>query len=408
MKKPTIIGACTPEAVVSTDGVLLPPSSSKESIRMRRSPQSAARLAPVLPMRSIEDRITATADRSTGFDYLRLGLAVSILVTHTWATSFGEAHINDRLSPWITVCFMPALVPCFFALSGFLVAGSLERCRTLIAFLGLRALRIFPALAAETLLSAFLIGPLVTTFGPVRYFSDPAFWSYLGNMLGHVQFDLPGVFLTNPTPGIVNRQLWTVPYELYCYLTLSAVALLGRQWIKLNVSVVIAAVIAAYVLGHLSKRDDILQLANFQLVLCFLIGVALFLYRQYVPWSPVIAAIGVGLYLIGTWRQSVWALVGWFGLTYATIYVGLLNPRKVALLAGADYSYGIYLYHYVILQTIVLVLNAPWWLGLILGLPAALAFAATSWRLIESPALQLRSHLFAAEAARLRKPPLQR
>jgi peptidoglycan/LPS O-acetylase OafA/YrhL len=187
--------------------------------------------------------------------------------------------------------------------------------------LGAARAAIFPALAAETLLSAFLIGPLVTTFGPVRYFSDPTFWSYLGNMIDHVQFDLPGVFLTNPTPGIVNRQLWTVPYELYCYLALSAVALLGRQWIKLNVSVVIAAMIA-YVLGHLSKRDDIIHLlANFQLVLCFLIGVALF--------------------FVSAMRSVV------------------ASHRRHR-------------------------------------------------RLIESPALQLRSHLFAAGAALLRKPLLQR
>ena len=36
-------------------------------------------------------------------------------------------------------------VDVFFVLSGFLIAGSLERCGSLISFLGLRALRIVPA-----------------------------------------------------------------------------------------------------------------------------------------------------------------------------------------------------------------------------------------------------------------------
>jgi peptidoglycan/LPS O-acetylase OafA/YrhL len=51
----------------------------------------------------------------------------------------------------------------FFALSGFLVAGSPERSKTLLTFLGLRAIRIYPALGVEVVLSALLIGTAVTT-----------------------------------------------------------------------------------------------------------------------------------------------------------------------------------------------------------------------------------------------------
>jgi peptidoglycan/LPS O-acetylase OafA/YrhL len=50
----------------------------------------------------------------------------------------------------------------FFALSGFLVAGSFERCKTIVSFGGLRVLRLMPALAVDTVLGALLLGPIFT------------------------------------------------------------------------------------------------------------------------------------------------------------------------------------------------------------------------------------------------------
>ena len=60
----------------------------------------------------------------------------------------------------------------FFCLSGFLVAGSLERCRTPISFAGLRIFRIFPALVVEVLLSALILGPLLTHYSLKMYFMN--------------------------------------------------------------------------------------------------------------------------------------------------------------------------------------------------------------------------------------------
>jgi peptidoglycan/LPS O-acetylase OafA/YrhL len=49
------------------------------------------------------------------------------------------------------------------------------------------------------------------------------------NIVGHVHFALPGVFANNPLPSIVNGQLWTIPFELYCYITLAAVTFIGLK-----------------------------------------------------------------------------------------------------------------------------------------------------------------------------------
>jgi peptidoglycan/LPS O-acetylase OafA/YrhL len=109
------------------------------------------------------------------------------------------------------------ILPMFFALSGFLVTGSLFRTRTLTEFIALRLLRLVPALAVEVTLSAVVLGALFTSLPIGQYFSDPAFWKYFLNIAGRIHYSLPGVFQDNPIP-IVNISLWTIPYELEWYL----------------------------------------------------------------------------------------------------------------------------------------------------------------------------------------------
>jgi|GEM_PF-5530545 len=71
---------------------------------------------------SLAERLNATNGRPSGFDYLRLGLAISVVIVHSVKTTYG----NDA-ELWVTPLrpFVRAIIPMFFALSGFLVAGSL-------------------------------------------------------------------------------------------------------------------------------------------------------------------------------------------------------------------------------------------------------------------------------------------
>jgi peptidoglycan/LPS O-acetylase OafA/YrhL len=171
----------------------------------------------------LKDRLIATGGRPSGFDYLRLWLAISVVFIHCPTTTIGaDPFVDTPLNS-----FVRAVLPMFFALSGFLVAGSLERSKTLLTFLGLRVIRIYPALAVEVVLSAFLIGAFVTTHPLTGYFSDPLFFLYLRNALGDIHYFLPGGFANNPWPGMVNFQLWTVPFELLCYVLLTALVLFG-------------------------------------------------------------------------------------------------------------------------------------------------------------------------------------
>ena len=181
---------------------------------------------------TLADKLVQSKYRPSGFDYIRLILALSVISFHSLAITYGVAwagaafNRNAFVTPAVKMVTV-FILPSFFALSGFLVAGSLERNRSLFVFLGLRAIRIVPALSVEVFLSALLLGPLLTKLPLAEYFTNFKFRIYFLNILGIVHFQLPGVFTQNPIPNVVNGQLWTVPVEMKSYVVLAIMALLG-------------------------------------------------------------------------------------------------------------------------------------------------------------------------------------
>jgi peptidoglycan/LPS O-acetylase OafA/YrhL len=357
---------------------------------------------------TIAQRMSETGGRPTGFDYLRLGLAVTILCWHSVVTSYGS-DVQTAVDSSLARPLMAVLLPAFFTLSGFLVAGSLERSKTIGMFVGLRAIRIFPALAVESLIAALILGPLLTTRPVLGYFADPQFHAYFLNILGDPHFYLPGVFTSTPF-NQVNSQLATIPYELRCYIMLTALALLGA--VRRPV-VLLGAMLALTALGigwtAIDRPHDLTEasgpVAGWLLIVSFLAGVLIYLYRERIAWRWRwgVGALVLGLVLLDVPMGETLAV---FPLAYATVFFGLTNAPKTGVLKGADYSYGIFLYGFAVQQTYVLL--APdgrhWWLNIAVTLPATTAVAALSWHLVEKPALGLRTQLAKLEARWLARP----
>src|SRR5579872_1763104 len=201
------------------------------------------------PIYSIQDRLNATNNRPSGFDYLRIVLAVCVVLWHVPFLIWGR--FDGPNMSWLNpVAF--SIVPLFFALSGFLVAGSVDRSQTIVMFLGLRALRIAPALIVEILLSALILGPLLTTLTLKDYFSSNEFHLYFLNLTGYIHYYLPGVFKANKH-AFVNGQLWTVPYELVIYFVLSCLAAIGLYRRKSFLLLVVGLYYAAQVVNTILR-----------------------------------------------------------------------------------------------------------------------------------------------------------
>jgi peptidoglycan/LPS O-acetylase OafA/YrhL len=325
--------------------------------------------------------------RTVGFDYMRLSLAVVILVWHSFAVVQGPTPTSDS---WYVLVMRSAL-PLFFALSGFLVASSLERLDHLPSFLAARFLRIFPALIVETLLSAFLLGAFLTVLPLGAYFADAEFHRYMLNIFGYVHFDLPGVFKTNPVPW-VNRSLWTVPFELECYVALAVLYLAGlfRRPAALALVLFAACVLCAWMYRDYSYATSPLVPGRL-LIAYYLAGNLVFKLRDRLPGGIVVALLmfALSVALLGnTWTTFLSPLP----VAYASAALGCTAPRRIPVIFDGDYSYGMYLYAFPIQQACYQMMP-----GTSVAANALLAtgitaiFAVFSWHMIEKPVLKYKS-----------------
>lgn len=354
-------------------------------------------------MPSIQEKLATSGNRPAGFDYMRLILATGVIAQHTVNVSYGQASAVAMFHSPARVVWGPIL-PMFFALSGFLVAGSLERNRSLIGFLGLRAIRLAPALACEVTLSALVLGPALTILSLQAYVASPEFRAYFLNILGLIHYHLPGLFLNNPLPRMVNAQLWTIPAELKCYIALGALGFFGvisRKSLTIWILIVMQVSLLILALKSWASSPDVVPIPA--LVGCFLAGVCGFRMRESLRlnvWAALGAAAIVGVLLLtphGDWLLPIPA-------AYLTVFLGTLNPKRNKVLLSGDYSYGLYLYGYPIQQAVATQpWSHAWWINFLVAYPLAFALATASWWLVEKPAMGLKKFLYVIEDFGLRQ-----
>ena len=355
-----------------------------------------------------------------GFLLLRYGLAITIFLSHAHGLSkplttalFVSGELAQDAAGWegpIRPVYV-ALVPAFFALSGFLVAGSAFRLRSTTTFLGFRALRIFPALIVEVTLSALVLGSILTTLPLSEYLTHPQFFRYFGNMVGWVSFLLPGVF-EQSRERVVNGNLWTLPSELDCYIITAVLMSLGIIYQKNSMTALVLFATAVFVIlnGFSGFGVTQWQLAGHTVTYYFFVGLIFFLWKDRIPLSWSIFTISlVASYAFLYFHHTIY-LASPF-LVYCTVFLGVIGLPEVKWLNGKDYSYGIYLYGFPIIQATLCI--APSLRGHvvvvgIISLTTTVLFAALSWTFIEKPALKLKRHLPRIGAMQLRWPPTDR
>ncbi len=217
----------------------------------------------------------------------------------------------------------------------------------MVTFIGHRVVRILPALAVEITLSALILGPLLTQLPLQQYFSGSEFASYFMNILGDIHYRLPGLFAYNPTHYTVNTSLWTIPYELYCYLALIVLACFGALRSPLKILMLIVPTSAIFT-GMAFHTGQIADMSNGGppgklLVQSFLAGLLLFIVRDRIrlSWGLFIASAAITLLCLA-WPVTTFFAP--FPAAYTTIFLGLQRPRRIPFLLGGDYSYGLYLF----------------------------------------------------------------
>ena len=328
-----------------------------------------------------------------GFDTLRVVLAVVILGFHGAQIVAGRGAADFRNSAFFPLIVL--LVPLFFCLSGFLVTGSALRTQSVKKFLTNRALRIFPALTVEVVLSAFILGPIFTNVILSVYFMDKKFYSYFGNIIGRVRMSLPGVFQNNPIPDTVNASLWTLQPEFYCYLIMMILMATTIAYKRHLISIIfIVTIIFLSIINmyeNFGRPTDVYP--AHVVVFYFFSGVLAYHWRSKIYLHMIFFALSLPLSYLCVINPAL-VYFGAIPTTYIMIYLGLKKIPLIRPFRNGDYSYGIYLFNFPIQQGVLDVFPhiGNWWLLMSISIPLTIIFSAFSWHYIEKPALSLKNH----------------
>ena len=326
--------------------------------------------------------------RQNNFDIVRLILAAIVVVVHCYDLSNNSslAFLNHWVSSRLAV-------EGFFAISGFLIFASYERCESLWQYSANRASRILPGYWLSTvfcLAIAFSMGHFhVGKF----LLANLTFANYL-----HPGID--GVFESNPGNSAMNGALWTIKIEVMFYVAVPVIVWLCRRLQRDAVLWTLFVVSIVYRVGMARHETLSLQLPG-QLSY-FMVGSLIYYHLAFFKkrgwWIMLAAAAVFGLY---TWTH-------WYPLRPApvaalTLGAALLLPQIKGPTRWGDFSYGTYILHYPIVQMLVAAGLFTWnpYVGVLAAVGIAAVAAVFSWFYVEKPSLaRSRSKRLREEALR--------
>ena len=321
---------------------------------------------------------------------LRLVFAAGVILQHSWpltGRSFDTPF--DQL-------FQQLWVDGFFVISGFLITASWLHNPRMRDYVAARFLRIFPGLWVCLVVVAFAMAPIGVALqhGPALQLRSQLLYVLNNGVLNIFYTGIDGTPKGVPWPGVWDGPLWTLIFELICYLAvavLGVVGLLNRTW-TLPVIFVVAVVGAAVVSYPVGAVETIPQMAT-RFAVVFTAGALLHQYRDRIPARWWLVGVCAGLVVVAGLLPNyrVWAALP---LAYAVIVAGTLL-RTSRLRLRNDLSYGMYIYAWPVQQ--LLAMAGLTWLPPLaffaLATVLTVPLAAASWFLVEKHAMSVKSRL---------------
>lgn len=326
-----------------------------------------------------------------GFDVIRYFFAFSLILVHF-------CTLTDTPQFWFITG--GTRVKAFFIITGFLVFLSILHSETLKIYFQKRIRRIVPAYVT-CILFCLLIGMFFSTSSVGVFLTDGKTWKYLlSNLLflNFLQPELPGVFQTNPAPAM-NGSLWSMKVEVCFYMVLPLIAWMICRFRKGIVVTCLfgLSIIHTIVLDYLyeSTGIELYNLLKHQLggqMVYFLGGIVMLLWfdklQKNVRWLLPLCLV---LYLL---RNNIEFLQYVEPITFALVIVGIAYYCPwISFLYGKDnISYGLYLYHFPIIQVLIHTGLAQYNIYLCFFTVVVLTIVASilSWKYIEKPLLYKR------------------
>lgn len=247
--------------------------------------------------------------RNNALNAWRLMLATGVIVYHSFQLT------GRHLSSWPVQQLLGDIwVDGFFAISGFLITSSWLNKPQLRTYCAARALRILPGLWVCLAVTAFVIAPTAVAIqggsaAKLLLSSAPFEYVLKNSAVLTLQLDIAGTPSGIPFSGNWNGSLWTLIWEVLCYIAVAgfgAVGLLKRRWfipMSLALTLTWSALLPSerVYLNKLETNQQIsptdfafiVQIVAARLFTVFLVGALLYQLRNVIParWSLVAGSL---------------------------------------------------------------------------------------------------------------------
>lgn len=337
--------------------------------------------------------------RVNNFDLLRFVFAFLVFLVH--------AHVLsgvDSLSILSEVFSSEIAVKSFFVVSGFLIFMSYENSRDMGNYFSKRARRIYPAYLF-VVVACSVLGVVFSKYSWHEYVSLDVFKYVAANLvfLNFMHPNLPGLFESNSLQAI-NGALWTLKIEVMFYLLVPVVVMAFRKFGRMQVMLLLytCSVVYSMSMEYMANKTgsgfylELQRQLPGQLVF-FLAGAAGYYYFQrlarHAQW---LALFAVAAFALKSWLP--WTAVQPIALGVLVIYLACIVPCAGNFGKYGDFSYGIYIVHFPILQLLIsfgLFETHPWLMLLVAG-TTVVTVAFFLWHFVEKRFLRKSSHYVAA------------
>ena len=321
--------------------------------------------------------------RDNALNTLRLVLASIVILEHSYSLVHGPGGPIPYAGGFA--------VDGFFAISGFLIAGSRTRMG-MRPYLWRRGLRIMPAYWAVLLFTALVVAPT-----SARITGSPYPWDEAGKYVTWNSLLFTPVLGIGDSPrdvpyaGLWNGPLWTLAFEAGAYVVFGLLVALPAFrartafGILIGLSVVATAQFGAGVAPAFDP--DLARLWAF-----FSAGVLLWFIRERLPSSPwvTVAAVGLVSGSLAT-NHTLYLAVAPLPLAFSLLWLGARLPLRAG--SSHDISYGLYLFAYPLQQLMIIAgvaaaVGSFWFAVISVAVTVPVAWA--SWLLVERPSMRLR------------------
>ena len=334
-------------------------------------------------------------DRQNNFDFLRLLFASTVIFSHSFPLTKNPEIISVLTNGQIGLGGLS--VEIFFIISGYLILNSLKFSKTALNYFWKRCLRLYPALIVMLLFTLII---LYAVYQGDNLFLEKSFRSYVPNNLKlyTTQYNVTGVFENNLYPNAINGSLWSLCYEFTMYIFILLLFPFKNNKKVLFSILLIFFLFTTYAhyfnpalfldAFHKIKLESnlIYKLASYFIAGSLLSLIDLNKYNTLLIKLSLFALILASI-IFNFYAKIAIIIVPVFILLIGLSFSKILNyiPNKIG-----DISYGVYIYGFLVQQTLMNYYNFNPYVLCVLSLIITYILSYLSWHFVEKKCIKYK------------------